>query len=61
MSATLLSAKPAYTTQLGAAYVGDSLNLLADLPDSSVNLVITSPPFALQRQKNTATLMRQSM
>jgi site-specific DNA-methyltransferase (cytosine-N4-specific) len=31
--------------------VGDSLRLLADLPDNSVNLVITSPPFALQRQK----------
>jgi site-specific DNA-methyltransferase (cytosine-N4-specific) len=51
MSATLISAKPAYSTQLGAAYVGDSLKLLAELPDSSVNLVVTSPPFALQRQK----------
>ncbi|MGC9158634.1 MAG: DNA-methyltransferase [Terracidiphilus sp.] len=51
MPATLLSVKPAYSTQLGAAYVGDSLRLLADLPNSSVNLVITSPPFALQRQK----------
>jgi site-specific DNA-methyltransferase (cytosine-N4-specific) len=27
------------------------MKLLADLPDGSVNLVITSPPFALQRQK----------
>ena len=51
MSATLLSANPAYSTPLGAAYVGDSLQLLADLPDGSVNLVVTSPPFALQRQK----------
>jgi site-specific DNA-methyltransferase (cytosine-N4-specific) len=51
MSATLISANPAYSTQLGAAYVGDSLKLLADLPDSFVNLVVTSPPFALQRQK----------
>jgi site-specific DNA-methyltransferase (cytosine-N4-specific) len=42
---------PAYTTGLGAAYCGDSLDLLAELPDASVNLVITSPPFALQRQK----------
>lgn len=41
----------AYRTGLGAAYVGDSLNLLAQLPDSSVNLVLTSPPFALQRKK----------
>jgi site-specific DNA-methyltransferase (cytosine-N4-specific) len=51
MLATPVSADPAYTTQLGAAYVGDSLRLLGDLPDGSVNLVVTSPPFALQRQK----------
>jgi len=51
MSATLLSATPAYSTQLGAAYVGDARRLLAELPDNSVNLVITSSPFALQRQK----------
>jgi len=43
--------RPAYTTGLGAAYCGDSLDLLAELPDDSVNLVVTSPPFALQRQK----------
>src|SRR6185312_5699233 len=42
---------PAYKTAGGAAYCGDSLGLLKELPDSSVNLVITSPPFALQRQK----------
>jgi DNA methylase len=42
---------PAYTTASGAAYCGDSLELLAALPDNSINLVMTSPPFALQRQK----------
>ncbi len=51
MSATLISTDPAYRTQLGAAYVGDAMRLLAELPDGSVNLVVTSPPFALQRQK----------
>ncbi len=56
MSATLLSSNPAYSTQLGAAYVGDSLKLLEELPDESVNLVITSPPFALQRQKEYGNL-----
>lgn len=40
-----------YKTKHGKAYVGDSLELLDKLPDSHVNLVITSPPFALQRQK----------
>ena len=42
---------PAYLTNWGAAYRGDSLDLLGALPDSSVNLVLTSPPFALQREK----------
>lgn len=41
----------AYITNLGAAYCGDSLQLLPQLADSSVNLVVTSPPFALQRKK----------
>lgn len=44
-------AKPAYTTKLGACYVGDSVDLLSNLNDDSVNLVLTSPPFALQRKK----------
>ncbi len=47
-----LSAAPAYTTDSGAAYCGDAIDLLTQLPDSSVNLVLTSPPFALQRQKS---------
>ena len=41
----------AYKTRLGRAYCGDSLDLLKSLPTGSVNLVMTSPPFALQRQK----------
>ncbi len=40
-----------YSTPFGAAYCGDSRELLAALPDESVNLVMTSPPFALLRQK----------
>lgn len=42
---------PLYHTDWGAAYVADSLDLLKQLPDNSINLVMTSPPFALQRQK----------
>ncbi len=42
---------PLYTTECGRAYVGDSLDLLPSLPADSVDLVITSPRFALQRQK----------
>jgi len=48
---TLAGLAPVYRTGHGAAYCGDSRKLLAMLPDRSVNLVLTSPPFALQRQK----------
>ena len=46
-----MQSKPLYHTTRGQAYVGDSLQLLAELPDASIDLVMTSPPFALQRQK----------
>lgn len=42
---------PAYTTEYGEAWCGDSIELLERVPDGSVNLVMTSPPFALQRKK----------
>ena len=42
---------PLYRTCYGEAYVGDALDLLKSLSDDSVDLVLTSPPFALQRQK----------
>jgi site-specific DNA-methyltransferase (cytosine-N4-specific) len=47
----LKTRQPAYVTPLGAAYCGDSRELLAEVPDGSINLVLTSPPFALQRAK----------
>lgn len=43
--------KALYRTSRGEAYVGDSLELLEEVPDESIDLVITSPPFALRRQK----------
>lgn len=43
--------QPSYTTSSGTAYCGDSRELLKALPDDSLDLVMTSPPFALQRQK----------
>jgi site-specific DNA-methyltransferase (cytosine-N4-specific) len=47
---------PAYSTALGACHAGDSRELLQALPDGSVNLVMTSPPFPLQRQKEYGNL-----
>jgi site-specific DNA-methyltransferase (cytosine-N4-specific) len=46
-----LSRPPVYVTRWGAAYVGDALELLRELRSESVSLVLTSPPFALRRQK----------
>ena len=44
--------KPYYTTGHGAAYVGDSRVLMECLPDNSIDLIMTSPPFALKRKKD---------
>lgn len=41
-----------YTTDLGEALVGDSHELLRCVESESIDLVLTSPPFALQRQKS---------
>ncbi len=40
-----------YSTELGSAYLGDSLRLLDYIDDKSVDLICTSPPFALLRKK----------
>ena len=53
-------AKPLYTTKYGAAYVGDSLELLDQLESNSIDLVITSPPFALQREKSYGNVEQEA-
>ncbi len=45
------SRKPYHATKQGGAYLGDSKDLLVDVPDGSVNLVFTSPPYALHFKK----------
>lgn len=52
MSLQTFNQQPLYQTEFGAAYVADSLDMLRQLEDNSVNLVITSPPFALLRVKD---------
>lgn len=41
-----------YRTYFGECVCGDSIDLLKTLDDHSISLIITSPPFALQRQKS---------
>jgi DNA modification methylase len=40
-----------YKTNLGKAFYGDSLELIPKLCDESIDLIMTSPPFALLRKK----------
>jgi DNA modification methylase len=40
-----------FSTPLGQAILGDSRNVLQTIPSDSVDLVVTSPPFALLREK----------
>lgn len=47
----LLNLPPYYSTKYGETYLGDSLELIKKIPENSINLIITSPPFALTRKK----------
>jgi DNA modification methylase len=47
----LLNQSPYFTSKYGAAYLGESLEILRALPTGRLNLVITSPPYALHFKK----------
>ena len=47
----LPSHRPAFSTRLGAAYSANAEDILDSLPDRSVQLVLTSPPYALHFKK----------
>lgn len=42
---------PFYSTDRGNAFCGDALDVMGQLPSSSINLVVTSPPYALHFKK----------
>jgi DNA modification methylase len=48
-----LGARPKlyFKTRWGRAYLGDALKVLKGVPDGSVNLIVTSPPYALRAKK----------
>ncbi len=48
-----------YNTPRGKCIVGDSIELLKSIDDNSINLVMTSPPFALLRQKSYGNLEQE--
>lgn len=41
-----------YFTRLGECLQGNSLDVLSALPNNSIDLIVTSPPFSLQRHKS---------
>lgn len=59
-AAVLGGAEPVYTSPLGAAYCGDGAHFLEALPDSSVALVVTSPPYALHFKKEYGNVEKSS-
>jgi site-specific DNA-methyltransferase (cytosine-N4-specific) len=50
-SPLVATSEPFYKTDMGVAFLGDSLELLKEVPDGTVNLVVTSPPYALHFKK----------
>ncbi|MDZ4831488.1 MAG: site-specific DNA-methyltransferase [Phycisphaerae bacterium] len=51
VASELVEATPFYSTERGSTYLGDSLELMRSMRDSSVNLAVTSPPYALHFKK----------
>ncbi|MBZ0270419.1 site-specific DNA-methyltransferase [bacterium] len=43
--------EPVYATKCGALYCADSLDFMKQIQDNSVDLVVTSPPYALHFKK----------
>ena len=52
--------KKHYKTPLGMAYCSDAINILSDMKDDSVDLVVTSPPYALHFKKEYGNADQES-
>lgn len=50
---------PYYETTCGKAFLDDSLTLMKNFQDDSVNLILTSPPFALTSKKEYGNKQEQ--
>jgi len=58
--ARLLRPEPAYSTPFGAMVCGDAATAMAALPAESVDLVVTSPPYALHFKKEYGNADKES-
>ena len=52
--------EPYYTTNYGAAYLCDSRELLQRIPDRSIDLFFTSPPYALHFKKEYGNVEKEN-
>lgn len=55
----MTTVKPIYRTKFGEAYCGDSLVIMKQLPSESVDLALTSPPYALHFRKEYGNASQQ--
>jgi len=46
-----IQSKPIYNTKFGSFFCADSLDFMRQMPDDSVDLIVTSPPYALHFKK----------
>jgi DNA modification methylase len=51
--------EPIYKTEFGALFCADSLEFMRQLPDDAVDLVVTSPPYALHFKKEYGNANQQ--
>lgn len=56
---TIPEFSPYYSTDLGDAYLGDSLEILKVVRSGSINAIITSPPYALHFKKEYGNAEKQ--
>jgi site-specific DNA-methyltransferase (cytosine-N4-specific) len=59
-SSLITGLEPFFSTELGAAYLTDSREALKRIPDASVQLVLTSPPYALHFKKEYGNVDKHS-
>lgn len=57
---TRITLHPFHKTKLGTVYHDDSLDLMRTLKPGSVDLIMTSPPFALTRKKEYGNAQEQA-
>ena len=56
---SLLQLVPAYSTDFGAMFQADSSQAMALLPDDTVDVVVTSPPYALEFKKEYGNVSKE--